>query len=722
MNILYFFKNLFKIDIPEHSLEYNRSIDGLRGVAVILVILFHFFPSIFSFGYVGVDIFFVISGYLITKIIVNQILNEKFSLLIFYRNRIRRIFPAMLVVICFSLLMGYLFLWPEFYQFLSKHVNASLVFQENFRLLKEGSKYWDIDSKYKPLLHFWSLSIEEQFYIFWPFILLISFYFFKKRNFLANLFFIVFIFLVLFMLALNLNLGYYHSLSRFWGLALGGILAFIDIYLNYFNKNESFKNKIQLFFSNYQALFFLIFLISILFNYNIKNFSIFHLFLVDLSTFLLIFSFIYKENNLFSRSFLWYSGVISYSLYLWHHVLLSFNSFFDNPYYDKIYNIDNSFFISFKLVLILILSYIFSHLTYKFIEYPFRKIKESKYVIFLLIISFILIQISYYIDKNKGLDTRLHIIFDKYAKNFQVIQSNIEGLKLVKGILGYEPLNDGIKSTTDDINNSNFILLIGDSHAFHLYEGLAYYLKRINDYNLLLISNSGNAPFYKDFIISPDTPTKDIPKYLQQVKDIYKVVDYLYNDKKLKKIIFSIRLFTYYFSYDHGILSDNNFSNNYSLVFSEYFENPRNYNHKIIFERKLRQTLYYFSKLNCEFYFIIDIPNLGFDPKVYSYSNFELSNFFKKIFGIYFFKCIDKIPYNLYYEKQGRYSSYFIDIIKYYPKVKIIDLSKVICDENYCYIIKDNQYLYLDDDHLNISGSLYVAPYILKEMNINIKK
>jgi len=160
-----FMRKILKIEIPEHSLEYNRSIDGLRGRAATLVILFHLFPFIFPSGFVGVDILFVISGYLITKIIIKQKLENKFNLWIFYRNRIRRIFPAMLVVILFSLIMGYLFFIPYFYEFLAKHVNAVLVFQENFRLIKEQNNYWDINSKLKPLLYFWSLSIEEQFYI-----------------------------------------------------------------------------------------------------------------------------------------------------------------------------------------------------------------------------------------------------------------------------------------------------------------------------------------------------------------------------------------------------------------------------------------------------------------------------------------------------------------------------------------------------------------------------
>ena len=110
-------RSFLKLEIPEHSLEYNRAIDGLRGVAVILVVLFHLFPEIFPFGYVGVDIFFVISGYLITKIIIKQILEKRFNFLEFYRNRVSRIFPAMLVVILFSLIMGYFFMWGSIINF-----------------------------------------------------------------------------------------------------------------------------------------------------------------------------------------------------------------------------------------------------------------------------------------------------------------------------------------------------------------------------------------------------------------------------------------------------------------------------------------------------------------------------------------------------------------------------------------------------------------------------
>lgn len=163
------FDRLFPI--PKHSLAYNRQLDSLRGVAVLLVLAFHIYPNIFSFGYVGVDVFFVLSGYLITGIIISKIESDTFSFLEFYRNRIRRIFPAMLIVLWATLAAGYLFLFPSEFANLAKHIQSSTLFYQNFRLISE-SGYWDEASALKPLLHFWSLSIEEQFYLFWPIILL----------------------------------------------------------------------------------------------------------------------------------------------------------------------------------------------------------------------------------------------------------------------------------------------------------------------------------------------------------------------------------------------------------------------------------------------------------------------------------------------------------------------------------------------------------------------
>ena len=147
-------------------IKYRQDIDALRGLSVLLVIFYHAFPKFLSGGFVGVDVFFVISGYLITKIIIKQLDHNKFSFLTFYRKRVLRIFPAFLFVMTAVLIIGYLILFNEEYENLAYHIYKSSFFMQNFQLMKEVG-YFDISSHYKPLLHIWSLSIEEQFYFVW---------------------------------------------------------------------------------------------------------------------------------------------------------------------------------------------------------------------------------------------------------------------------------------------------------------------------------------------------------------------------------------------------------------------------------------------------------------------------------------------------------------------------------------------------------------------------
>jgi peptidoglycan/LPS O-acetylase OafA/YrhL len=152
--------------------QYRPDIDGLRAIAVLLVLNFHAFPEAMPGGFIGVDIFFVISGFLITGIIVRELDQQRFSLVAFYNRRIRRIFPALIVVLCTTLVLGWLWLLPVAYMQLGADVFASAAFFSNIALLLQ-SGYFDIESGKKPLLHIWSLGIEEQFYLFWPLILML---------------------------------------------------------------------------------------------------------------------------------------------------------------------------------------------------------------------------------------------------------------------------------------------------------------------------------------------------------------------------------------------------------------------------------------------------------------------------------------------------------------------------------------------------------------------
>ena len=158
--------------LPSPSTQYRPDIDGLRAIAVMLVLNYHAFPHALPGGFVGVDVFFVISGFLITDIIARELGEKRFSLPGFYARRIRRIFPALIVVLAALLVLGWLWMLPAAYAQLGSDVFASAAFSANIALLLQ-SGYFDLESARKPLLHLWSLGIEEQFYVAWPLILLL---------------------------------------------------------------------------------------------------------------------------------------------------------------------------------------------------------------------------------------------------------------------------------------------------------------------------------------------------------------------------------------------------------------------------------------------------------------------------------------------------------------------------------------------------------------------
>ena len=152
---------------------YRGDIDGLRGVAILAVVAFHAFPRLVRGGFVGVDVFFVISGYLISKIIIEKLKDGTFSFSDFYSRRIRRIFPALIVVLTACLVFGWFALLVDEYKLLGRHIAAGAGFVSNIIYWGEAG-YFDKSAEAKPLLHLWSLSIEEQFYMAWPLLVWIA--------------------------------------------------------------------------------------------------------------------------------------------------------------------------------------------------------------------------------------------------------------------------------------------------------------------------------------------------------------------------------------------------------------------------------------------------------------------------------------------------------------------------------------------------------------------
>jgi peptidoglycan/LPS O-acetylase OafA/YrhL len=206
--------------------RYRPEIDGLRAVAVIPVILYHAGFELFSGGFIGVDVFFVLSGYLITSILLGEHESGKFSLVGFYERRARRILPALFFVMAASIPFAWAYLWPEDLKDFSQSIVAVSTFASNFLFWTE-SDYFDATAELKPLLHTWSLAVEEQFYVLFPLFLAVTWGFGKRQMF----------FLVVAVAALSLvaaewasvrfpSASFYLLPTRAWELLLGALVAF----------------------------------------------------------------------------------------------------------------------------------------------------------------------------------------------------------------------------------------------------------------------------------------------------------------------------------------------------------------------------------------------------------------------------------------------------------------------------------------------------------------
>ncbi|MBR0568781.1 acyltransferase family protein [Azoarcus sp. L1K30] len=357
--------------------KYRPDIDGLRAVAVLAVIGFHAFPVWIRGGFIGVDIFFVISGFLISTIIFENLDNETFSFSEFYVRRVRRIFPALAVVLLVCLAAGWLILTPDELNQLGTHIAAGAGFVSNFVLWGEAG-YFDNAAETKPLLHLWSLGIEEQFYIVWPLLLWLAW----KRNFnlltLTSIVALVSIYLNIKGVKQDSIATFYSPKTRFWELLCGSILAWLTIYKK--DTLSIVKLKIDIFISR------------LIYEKEIEAKGNLTLNILSLSGCCLLaygfwrinkeFSFPGKwavipvlgavliimagpqawinRNLLSSRIAIWF-GLISFPLYLWHWPLLSFSRIIENEEPG----------IRTRITAILI-SVVLAWLTTRLIEKPFR--------------------------------------------------------------------------------------------------------------------------------------------------------------------------------------------------------------------------------------------------------------------------------------------------------------------------------------------------------------
>jgi peptidoglycan/LPS O-acetylase OafA/YrhL len=305
--------------IAKPRITYRPDIDGLRAIAVLAVVLFHADVPWASGGYVGVDVFFVISGYLITALILEQQDRDRFTLAWFYERRIRRILPALLVVLLACVIGGWLFMTPNDYKSLAGSILATALFSSNVLLWRPG--YFDTDAETQPLLHTWSLAVEEQFYIFFPLLLMVLNRFrrgtiFRMIVILAASSFVASSVLVFY----RPNSVFYLAPFRAWELLLGAMLTAWHPFVKVGSRGRNFSAM-----SGLVAI-----VIAVLFYSKETPFPGIAALLPAGGTAMIILAGMDKlpmTNRLIASPPLLFFGKISYSLYLWHYVLLAFGAY-----------------------------------------------------------------------------------------------------------------------------------------------------------------------------------------------------------------------------------------------------------------------------------------------------------------------------------------------------------------------------------------------------------
>ena len=463
------------------SLKYRNDIDGLRAIAVLVVIFFHF--GYLSNGYLGVDVFFVISGYLITGIIHNKILQNNFSVKDFYIRRAKRILPLVSFVTLVSLNLGFFFMLPDDLENLAQSVIATNFFNNNTLHILTTKNYWDVVNEFKPLMHTWSLAIEEQFYFIYPFIFILinKTRFLYKRTLLLVLIGLTLVSILLYFSSFEQYHKFYLLPFRFFELSIGGLVAILS------------NTKVVKFKTPY---IFIIILVSIMcFNFNFLNNDLLIILTVILTSLILISD---NHNNgiskiLLENKIIVFLGKISFSLYMWHQIVLAF--------YRYIFIQDIHIY---NYIIIFIVTLLLSILSYFFIENYFRYKMKTNIVILSLLTVFLITNIF-----------SLHI-YNKSGIVRDVAELNLKASDNLKNI--HSQYNDRIYNYDQDFtsNGKIKILVLGNSFArdwanvlieskyFEQIE-ISYIYDPLNHPNI--INRSNQADFI--FISSIDKPLFD---------------------------------------------------------------------------------------------------------------------------------------------------------------------------------------------------------------------
>lgn len=647
------------------KLNYRPDVDGLRTIAVFLVILCHLSFPLFQGGFIGVDIFFVISGYLITKNIKKDLDLSRFSIANFYKKRIIRIAPAYFLILILSFLGGWLLLSPFEQVDLNKSIIASIFFVANIFFWKENGGYFSANSDETILLHLWSLSVEEQFYLIWPLICFLIYKIIKNEKIKTYLIVISTIILILvseYITVRFTSASYYLPITRAFELLIGASIVFLP--------KIDVKKKLS------DIIYLLCFLIFIGCTINYSSSTLFpgwSALIPCLATALIIYlnnsvSIYYKFLS--TKTMVWF-GKISYPMYLWHWLIISFINILG---IEK--NISNG-------ILIILSTIILSKLTYEFLEKKVQDKFSNKsntsvifigYILPALIISLICIIFI----KNNGFQNNFSKKIVEAEVAIQQTPSTDRGKCHTSNILNYTKIEEIYSCILGDYKKQeSSFLLIGDSHANHFTPMIDVFAKDLEikgyDYTQDATAFLPNITWYRNSI--PDL------KFKKRNDDIV----YFLEKNKFKYIILGGNFFQLFNSNDQN-----------------YVHNDGSKGEEAI-NKGMSDALNLIKENGAIPVVIIPIPGTKNSPKCIIRN--ELYNQDRK--------CISDIK--MLYKNQEKFIAFLDKAKNIYPNLIIINPNKVVCNDSVCFDSLDDKPIYIDQGHLNSVGSRMIGEKYLKQ-------
>ena len=641
---------------------YRRDIDGLRALSVLLVIFYHIGVNFARAGFIGVDVFFVISGFLITFNICRDLEKGCFSLKQFFIRRMKRILPALLIVLCLTTIFAYFFLFPSDLKNYSDSLIATLLSISNFyfwNYIHMG--YFSTEAHVIPLLHTWSLGVEEQFYFVWPFFLVILFQIFtNKGHILTTLIFLSLCsFFTYYFFRDNIQLVYYSPITRGYELLLGAILASMH------NKFDPVKNRLLLHLLSLIGLSFIVYAGSIL---TANDYPGFNVLLPTLGASVLIYT--GKNNGIANKMLcmppLVFIGLISYSLYLWHWPIIAFVNYFGVPL---------NFIIRFCIISLLIL---LAFLTWKFVEQPLKqtfKFDFQKKYVLLWALPFLMLGLFF---------VRIQFIpnfgFNQISNRAQAAIANQNFGPLDPN--GYCHNINGLPSKLGEENDCAIgnvkhakaqVLLTGDSHAMSANGMINVFLTNANLKGF--IATQAGTPFVSTSL----GKTFALNDFMQTRNSI------------LEKLIKQQH-------YEYVVLGGN--WSVYPYIFKKKSMTDRFGGFKLA----LTETVKFIIKNKSIPVILLDVPPLKNVSVTCGLSRISLHKCYNSIYRIK--------------KEQAQTRQIFLEIKKHYPQVILIDPTEIICHGNKCHSSIKGIPLYFtgqSNSHLNYTGSTLIGEHYLKK-------